>query len=87
LLGIAYIPTGFQIDTKFFYLAGLHFVAAIFFELAARKIISIGLLDTYGTLIVGVITGLVLVGTAFMARIKRESPAPVTAPMPSQPTA
>jgi hypothetical protein len=71
LLGIAYIPTALQIDTRFFYLAGLHFVAALLFELSARKVITISLLDTYGVIIVAIVSGAVLIAAAFLSRVER----------------
>ncbi|HET6261620.1 MAG TPA: hypothetical protein VFG99_05205, partial [Chloroflexia bacterium] len=71
LLGVAYIPTALQIDTRFFYLAGLHFVAALLFELSARKVITISLLDTYGVIIVAIVSGAVLIAVAFLSRVER----------------
>jgi hypothetical protein len=59
-LGCAYLATLVQVDRRFLLLAVLHLGVGILLELSARRVLTISFLDTYSTLIFGLVAGLPL---------------------------
>jgi hypothetical protein len=70
LLGLAYIPTSFQIDRRYWLFAASHLALGGLMELSARGILVIGILDSYSSLILGVVGGGSMIVGAALARIK-----------------
>jgi hypothetical protein len=61
LLGIGYVATAFQVDKRFFVIAGAHLLVGVLLELSSRRIVTIDILDTYSALIFGLVGGLTLI--------------------------
>jgi hypothetical protein len=81
LLGIGYIATAFQVDKRFLIVAGLHLLAGALLELSSRQIVAIGFLDSFSTLIFGLVGGLPLIVAALPVWLeKSEEPKAQPAP-------
>jgi hypothetical protein len=74
LLGLGYIATAFQVDIRFLILAALHLVAGALLELSSRQIATIEILDTYSSLIFGLVGGVPLMVAALPVWIARKQP-------------
>ena len=70
LLGLAYIPTAFQIDRRYWLFAALHLALGGLMELSARGILVIGFLNSNSSLMFGLVGGGSMVIGAVLARVK-----------------
>ena len=70
--------TAYHVERHFLIFAALHIVVGVLMELSARGVMRIGFLDTYSTLIFGVVAGLPLLIAALPQWYRRRSrkPAP-----------
>lgn len=72
MLGLAYIPTAFQIDSRFRYLAALHLVVGGLMELSVRGVLDIVFLRSNGSLLLGIVGGGTMLVGAALCRIRVE---------------
>jgi hypothetical protein len=79
LLGIGYLATAYHVERHFLLLAALHIVVGVLMELSARGVMRIGFLDTYSTLIFGLVAGLPLLIAALPQWYRAEVPQPSAA--------
>jgi hypothetical protein len=70
LLGLAYIPTAFQIDRRYWLFAALHLALGALMELSVRGVFVVGFLNSYSSLILGLVGGGSMIAGAALARIK-----------------
>lgn len=74
LLWIGYVATAFQVDKRFLIVAALHLGVGALLELASRGLVSFEILNTYSTLIFGLVGGLPLMIAAIPIWFARELP-------------
>jgi hypothetical protein len=84
LLGISYLATAYHVARPFLIFAGLHIVAGVLLELSARGITRVSFLDTYSTLIFGLVAGLPLLIAALPQWYRAEAPQASPAVVESQ---
>jgi hypothetical protein len=61
ILGLGYVVTAFHVVKNFLALAAIHIVIGILMELSARGIVPIEFLDTYSSLVFGLVAGVPLI--------------------------
>ncbi len=86
LQAVAFAATGRQIDRRFFLLAALNAIVGTLVLLSAGKMVTIPFLDSYASLVLGVMAGATLIPGAAMSRVRRKSQNPA-ASLSSQPPA
>jgi hypothetical protein len=78
LFGLAYVDTARRIDSRFLWLAELHLAVGGLMELSAHGIVGVPiispLLNSYGSLIFGLVSGAPLIVASAFARVKVEQP-------------
>ncbi len=74
LLGLGYIATAFQVDKRFFIVAGLHLAVGGLLELSSRRVISIEIFDSFSAFIFGLVGGLPLIVAALPFWFARKQP-------------
>lgn len=82
LLGIGHLATAFHVVRRFLFLGAFHIAMGILLELSARRIMSIDFLDSYSTLLFGLVAGGTLIVASLPVWYKPSKPAaaPVQAP-------
>jgi hypothetical protein len=68
-LGIGYLDTARTIRSKFAWIAGAHLVAGVLLELSAHGLPKIDFLNTYSTLIFGIVAGGTLIAASVTSRV------------------
>lgn len=80
LLGLAYVVTAFQVDKRLFSVAALHLLVGILMELSYRRIVTVDFIDSYSTVLFGLVSGLpLLIGALPFWYAKEEKPANLSA--------
>jgi len=69
LLGLAYLHTGYKIDSRFYTLGIIHLALALIFEIAWRGVVKIDFLVNYTTVIFAVLAGVAVLAAAYYARL------------------
>ena len=82
LMGLGYVATAFHVVKRFLILAAIHIVAGIVMELSARGIVPIDFLNTYSSLVFGLVAGVPLI-IAGLPMWYRPAPAKAGAPVPA----
>src|SRR5438067_2537987 len=85
LMGLGYVATAFHVVKRFLILAVIHIVAGIVMELSARGKVPIDFLNTYSSLVFGLVAGvpLIIAGLPMWyrpAQAKSSAPAPTPGP-------
>ncbi|HEX2914422.1 MAG TPA: hypothetical protein VH186_26720 [Chloroflexia bacterium] len=83
LLGIGYVACIFQLDRRFALIAALHFVAGALLELSARGIVSLEFLDSYSSLVFGLVAGVPLLVAALPFWYAEAQPEPQSQSQPA----
>jgi hypothetical protein len=84
LLGIGHLVTAFHVVKRFLLMSIIHIVAGVVLEISARGIVTIDFINSYSTLIFGIVAGGSLIVAALPVWYRPRKPA--TAPAPAQAT-
>jgi hypothetical protein len=88
LLGIGHLVTAFHVVKRFLWMGIIHIVVGIVLEVSARGIVTIDFIDSYSTLIFGIVAGgsLIVASLPIWYRPRKPATAPVPAPAASATT-
>lgn len=85
LLGIGHLFTAFHVVKRFLLLGSFHIVVGLLLELSARGIVRVDFLDSYSTLIFGLVAGGTLIVASLPMWYKPAKTAPAPSPAPVAP--
>ena len=71
MLGIAYMPTAIQIDSRYWWFAAAHLVVGGLMELSALRVVAIPFLNNNASLLLGIIGGGSLIAAAYFGRVPK----------------